>query len=76
MENRTTNETPNRDEMLKRIFQNQRTIIEQNAKIIREQEKRQADENDQRRTTIQVPPFVKVCQYKLLSLNTNDPPEY
>jgi hypothetical protein len=47
--------------MMRRIIQNQRTIIEQNAKIIKSQERQEAHGKEEGKTTnVQVPNFAKV----------------
>jgi hypothetical protein len=67
MENRAVNETPTGDEILKKLYVNQRTIIEQTAKIIRAQERREVEERRLQNTTAapKVPSFVKVSWFKV-----------
>ena len=68
MESRTANETNSNDKMLKRIFSNQWTIMEQNLKI-QAQERREADEREHGKTTTpKVPSFVKVSQFNVFLL--------
>ena len=55
------NDTPRSEEMTKRILQNQRTILEQNAKIIAFQEAQKVQqENEQVNKRADVPAIVKV----------------
>jgi hypothetical protein len=55
------NDTPSSEEMAKRILQNQRTILEQNAKIIAFQEAQKVQqENEQVNKRADVPAIVKV----------------
>lgn len=61
MEIRPANDAVAGDDMMRRIIQNQRTIIEQNSKIIQSQERLEALDKEQGKTTnVQVPNFVKV----------------
>ena len=61
MEIRPANDTVAGEEMMWRILQNQRTIIEQNDKIIKQQEQQETQDKDQGRApNQQVPSFVKV----------------
>lgn len=61
MEIRPANDAVAGDDMMRRIIQNQRTIIEQNSKIIQSQERLEALDKEQGKTTnVQVPNFEKV----------------
>ena len=63
MEIRPANDTVAGEDMMRRVIQNQRTIIEQNAKIIQSQERQEAlDKNREKITSVQVPNFVKVSK--------------
>ena len=66
MEIRPANDAVAGEDMMRRIIQNQRTIIEQNSKIIQSQERLEAFNKEQGKTTnVQVPNFVKVSKDNL-----------
>ena len=68
MEIRPANDTVAGEDMMRRVIQNQRTIIEQNAKIIQSQERQEAlDKNREKITSVQVPNFVKVSKSSMFS---------
>jgi hypothetical protein len=60
MEMNTGNDGMLGGDMMRRILQNQRTIIEQNAKLIGYQVQQETQEKDHGKTSSQVPLFVKV----------------
>ena len=67
------NEAISNQDLGRSLLQNQRTIIEQNAKIIAQQaELRKAEAEDGGRRKEKVPSFVKVSTFHIFT-NTNNP---
>ena len=61
MDVRPAAETLSQEDLLKRVIQNQRTLIEQNTKILGYQQQQEESEQEQQRArNSQVPLFVKV----------------
>ena len=66
MEIRPANDAVAGEDMMRRIIQNQRTIIEQNSKIIQSQERQEALDKDRAKiTNVQVPQFAKVSKGRI-----------